>query len=189
MNKPPNRIGGPCGRRRSPDDLGRLSEITQARRDEPIIGTQKAYGNVDFESRTVNQVIITSLCHGGFDDVADSFIQGSQEPDPNPLRSAFKRLQKKIVKSKTKHLNLLKITFCRSKELTKTSYDLLGWMALRIEPESSYGSHLLSQVKQEELVKEMTNQFLLARVTSLNNQQEWETMKKLPVATDLGSEF
>ncbi|GJT03613.1 ATP-dependent DNA helicase PIF1-like protein [Tanacetum coccineum] len=149
-----------------------------------LLYCDNAYGNVDFESGTVNQVIITSLCHGGFDDVADSFIQGSQEPDPNPLRSAFKRLQKKIVKSKTKHLNLLKITFCRSKELTKTSYDLLGWMALRIEPESSYGSHLLSQVKQEELVKEMINQFLLARVTSLNNQQEWETMKKLPVATE-----
>ncbi|PWA37125.1 protein RMD5 [Artemisia annua] len=91
--------------------------------------------------------------------------------------------------------------------------DLLGWMTLHIEPENSYRSYLLSQVKQEELVKEMTNQFFsiigknllrvtieararalptllkLARAMSLNNHQEWKNMKKLPVAIDLGSEF
>nr|GEU43236.1 protein RMD5 homolog A-like [Tanacetum cinerariifolium] len=218
----------------------------------------EAYRNVDFDSGTVNQVVITSLYHEGFDGVADSFIQESQEPDINPLRSEFKILQKVIkafeagnevpaltMVSEYRHIlkqngSNLEFDICglhylklleNSKKQDKAfefakNYllpfkkthqnelnDLLGWMALRIEPENSYGSHLSSQVKQEELVKEMTNQFFsiigknllrvtieagaralptlskLVRVTSLNNQQEWETMKKLPVAIDLGSEF
>ncbi|GJT39491.1 protein RMD5 [Tanacetum coccineum] len=199
-----------------------------------------------------------SEAYGNVDFAPAHFIQESQEPDIDPLRSAFQRLQKVIkafeagnevpaltMVSEYQHIleqngSNLEFDICglhylklleNSKKQDKAFEfaenhllpfkrthqnklnDLLGWMALRVEPENSYASHLFSQVKQEELVKEMTNQFFsiigknllrvtteagaralptllkLTRVMSLNNQQEWETMKKLPVAIDLGSEF
>ncbi|GJT48152.1 protein RMD5 [Tanacetum coccineum] len=57
----------------------------------------EAYRKVEFDSHTVNQIIITSLCHQGLLDIADVFITESQEPDINPLRSEIERFNKVIL--------------------------------------------------------------------------------------------
>ncbi|PWA37390.1 amidase [Artemisia annua] len=171
----------------------------------------EAYRNVDFDSGTKNL----------------------KNPTSNPLDRSFKdckRLSRhsklfdicglhylKLLENSKKQVKAFEFAQNHLLPFKKTHRnelnDLLGWMALRIESENSYGSHLSSQVKQEELVKEMTNLFFsikgknllrvtieagaralptllkLARGMSLNKTQEWETMKELPVPIDLGSEF
>ncbi|PWA45049.1 protein RMD5 [Artemisia annua] len=214
----------------------------------------EAYRKVEFDSHTVNQIIISSLFHQGLFDIADVFIKESQEPDVNSLRSEIEWFNKVISAFKagnevpamtwisenretlTQNRSSLDFEVCalhhikilrnlkrkrdfgfpeNHMEMLRSPHpQYLGYIGVFYkELKRSNTSHLLSQVKHEELVEEMTNQFFsiigkkalsvtieagaralptllkLARVMSLNKMQEWETMKKLPVPIDLGSEF
>lgn len=64
----------------------------------------KAYADVDFDYKTVNQIIISSLYHDGLFHIADVFLQESQEMDNVSLRTQFKRMPYIIKALKVKDL-------------------------------------------------------------------------------------
>nr|GEU43237.1 protein RMD5 homolog A [Tanacetum cinerariifolium] len=53
----------------------------------------KAYADVDFDYKTINQIIISSLYHDGRFHIADVFLQESQVTDNVSLRTQFTRMR------------------------------------------------------------------------------------------------
>lgn len=64
----------------------------------------KAYVDVDFDYKTVNQIIISSLYHDGLFHIADVFLQESQEKDNVSLKTQFTRMRYIIKALKVKDL-------------------------------------------------------------------------------------
>ncbi|CAH1426129.1 unnamed protein product [Lactuca virosa] len=125
----------------------------------------KAYMNVEFDSHTVNQIILNLLYHERLFDVADILLNESQEPDIFRVRSKYSEMHEILDALKARNLEPALSWMCVNRQKlhqagSKLEFDLRRLQFLEIFKANRSEANNFAQTHLSPFVSIRSNEFL-----------------------------